>query len=60
MKWPLDITDKNHIIGSNGLVETAKKCLFGFSLNRLFFDFYCFRDLQNQTLVLTAICEFDK
>ena len=36
------------------------KILFGLSPNRIFFENYCFRDLQNQTLAITAICEFDK
>lgn len=30
------------------------------SPNRDFFENYCFWDLQNQTLVITAICEFEK
>jgi len=26
----------------------------------IIFEIYCFWDLQNQTLAITAVCEFDK
>ena len=39
---------------------TTKKLLFGLNLNRSFLKNYRFRDLQNQTRELTAICGYTK